>query len=55
MILELNARPGLAIQIANRSGLEPRLKSVLQECRDLKTVEDRVRFAQNRFCAATRS
>jgi alpha-L-glutamate ligase-like protein len=55
MILELNARPGLAIQIANRSGLEPRLKSVIQECRDMKTVEDRVRFAQNRFCASTRS
>ncbi|MFN4262769.1 MAG: alpha-L-glutamate ligase-like protein [Thioalkalivibrionaceae bacterium] len=28
MILELNARPGLAIQIANRHGLGPRLKTV---------------------------
>ncbi len=28
MILELNARPGLAIQIANRAGLEPRLRAV---------------------------
>jgi alpha-L-glutamate ligase-like protein len=28
MILELNARPGLAIQIANRAGLEPRLREV---------------------------
>jgi alpha-L-glutamate ligase-like protein len=28
MILELNARPGLAIQLANRSGLRPRLEAV---------------------------
>lgn len=28
MILELNARPGLAVQIANRSGLLPRLKAI---------------------------
>ena len=55
MILELNARPGLAIQIANRSGLESRLRSVEQDCRDMKTLEERVRFAQNRFGASTRS
>jgi len=28
MVLELNARPGLAIQIANASGLEPRLRKI---------------------------
>jgi hypothetical protein len=28
MILELNARPGLAIQLANRAGLRPRLDAV---------------------------
>ena len=55
MILELNARPGLAIQIANRSGLQPRLRCVEQYYRDLKTVDDRVRFAQNRFAASNRS
>jgi len=55
MILALNARPGLAIQIANRSGLEPRLQDVEQHSGDLKTVEDRVGFAQNRFGASTRS
>jgi alpha-L-glutamate ligase-like protein len=49
MILELNARPGLAIQIANRSGLGSRLQIVEQCYRDLKTAEDRVDFAQNRF------
>ena len=28
VILELNARPGLAIQVANRAGLLPRLRAV---------------------------
>ena len=28
MILELNARPGLAIQLANGAGLRPRLEAV---------------------------
>jgi hypothetical protein len=28
VILELNARPGLAIQLANRAGLLPRLRAV---------------------------
>ncbi len=28
MLLELNARPGLSIQIANRRGLVPRLRHV---------------------------
>jgi hypothetical protein len=28
MVLELNARPGLAIQLANRAGLMPRLDTV---------------------------
>ena len=51
MILELNARPGLAIQIANRSGLEPRLRIVEQRYRDLKTPESRVEFAQKHFAA----
>jgi len=55
MILELNARPGLAIQIANRTGLAPRLRFVEQCYRDLKTVEDRVGFAENRFAAVIRS
>jgi alpha-L-glutamate ligase-like protein len=31
IILELNARPGLSIQVANLAGLTPRLKSVAQE------------------------
>lgn len=49
MILEMNARPGLNIQIANRSGLLTRLELAEQCCKDLKTVEERVDFARQRF------
>jgi alpha-L-glutamate ligase-like protein len=51
MILELNARPGLAIQIANRAGLHARL-AVAARCRDgLSSVAERVAFAKERFAA----
>jgi glutathione synthase/RimK-type ligase-like ATP-grasp enzyme len=51
LILELNARPGLAIQIANRAGLKPRLDAVERHHRALKTVAERVVFAKERFGA----
>ena len=49
MILELNARPGLNIQIANRSGLLPRLQKVSKCGQDLKGFEERVGFARTNF------
>jgi alpha-L-glutamate ligase-like protein len=49
LILELNARPGLNIQIANRSGLLPRLKMVEQNRENLNGVEERVAYAQRHF------
>lgn len=51
LILELNARPGLNIQIANHSGLLPRLKVVEQLRETLHSAEDRVAFSQQRFFA----
>jgi alpha-L-glutamate ligase-like protein len=51
LILELNARPGLNIQIANRSGLLPRLKFIERNHKDLGGVEERVAFAQTHFPA----
>ena len=51
LILELNARPGLNIQIANRSGLLPRLNLVEQKHRSLHGVEERVAFARTHFGA----
>jgi len=52
LILELNARPGLAIQIANRAGLETRLATVLRHRNELGTVAERVAFAKARFGAS---
>jgi hypothetical protein len=49
LLLELNARPGLGIQMANGVGLLPRLQMVERHCRDLSTVEDRVGFAYEKF------
>jgi alpha-L-glutamate ligase-like protein len=51
LILELNARPGLAIQIANRAGLRPRLEAVERHRSGLATVAERVAFAKERFAA----
>jgi len=51
LILELNARPGLNIQIANRAGLFPRLRSVDENYKALQSVEERVAFAQKHFAA----
>jgi alpha-L-glutamate ligase-like protein len=45
MILELNARPGLAVQLANRAGLLPRLDAVDAEPASLP-VADRVAFGR---------
>ena len=50
MLLELNARPGLAIQIANGQGLLPRLKLIeeLKEQHNM-SIAERVKFCQNHF------
>ena len=50
MLLELNARPGLAIQIANGTGILPRLKLVESLSNaDQMTVEERVTFCKLHF------
>jgi hypothetical protein len=49
LLLEINARPGLSIQIANRSGLLRRLKLVEQYRRTLGDVESRIAFSQKHF------
>lgn len=52
LILELNARPGLAIQIANNQGLLDRLhrvESLSRKQRILSSIEDRIAFAQQHF------
>lgn len=48
LLLELNARPGLSIQIANGCGLKPRLKLVEQQT-EMRDAEQRVSFSQAQF------
>ncbi len=45
LLLEMNARPGLAIQLANRSGLESRIRKVQSFRKDLSDRDSRVAFA----------
>ncbi|MDY7031878.1 MAG: alpha-L-glutamate ligase-like protein [Thermodesulfobacteriota bacterium] len=49
MILEINARPGLNIQIANRAGLLQRLKLIEQNKPKSLHIEDRIVFAKRNF------
>lgn len=50
MLLELNARPGLSIQIANKTGLLPRLRKVEALTHPERwDVEKRLEFAQAQF------
>ena len=47
LLLELNARPGLAIQMANGQGLEPRIKTAEKQAQKGElAVEKRVDFAR---------
>ena len=53
LILELNARPGLSVQIANGEGLLPRLRTI-EALDDLPvSVADRVEFAVSHFGGAS--
>lgn len=51
LMLELNARPGLNIQIANQAGLYDRLKLVERHQQSLKSIDNRVAFARRHFAA----
>ena len=49
ILLELNARPGLAIQIANLAGLVPRLEKIRFEAPKNLLARERVEFSMNNF------
>ncbi|MCL1066913.1 alpha-L-glutamate ligase-like protein [Shewanella olleyana] len=51
LLLELNARPGLAIQTANGKGILGRLKHVESLKGPTLSVEDRVAYAKKHFCS----
>ena len=55
LMLELNARPGISIQIANRTGLRHRLAAAdrwLDSQSEPPKVEERVAFARDHFATA---
>ena len=52
LLLELNARPGLSIQIANDEGLLPRLQRIESLDTPFMTVQDRVQAAMQWFSRA---
>ena len=45
VVLELNARPGLSIQIANCAGLSPRLCTVDAQAKHIISIEQRLKLA----------
>jgi alpha-L-glutamate ligase-like protein len=49
LLLELNARPGLAIQMANGGGLLHRLQLIEERHATLNSVAERVAFAKEQF------
>ena len=49
LILELNARPGLAIQIANGCGIQPRLEKIESMPDWNMSIEERVAFSKQHF------
>lgn len=48
-VLELNARPGLLIQLVNRRGLRPLIAAVEQQLPDALSVRERVCFGQQQY------
>jgi alpha-L-glutamate ligase-like protein len=51
LLLELNARPGLSIQIANNAGLVPRLREVEAADHFTPSMEARVEYSISKFGA----
>jgi len=49
VILELNARPGLAIQMANQAGLKKRLKTIDRIDIKKRPIDERIQLAQQLF------
>ena len=49
LLLELNARPGLAIQIANGMGMQPRLAMIESQRHMERTAEERISYSMEAF------
>jgi hypothetical protein len=55
MILELNARPDLAIQVANGFGMLPRMQAIDAVAGTHADPAERMRFALDTFCPVAES
>ena len=55
LLLELNARPGLTIQVTNQAGIKPRLEHIERLESFHATVEERVEYAIEHFAHAAQS
>jgi alpha-L-glutamate ligase-like protein len=56
MLIEVNARPGLAIQLANGEGLRPRFEMVHEQALRMKksaSLEERIKFSQGELLDKT--
>jgi predicted ATP-grasp superfamily ATP-dependent carboligase len=49
LLLELNARPGLAIQVANRMGILPLVNATLKADTEGMSAEERVEMAKKLY------
>lgn len=49
LVLEVNARPGISIQVANGAGLRSRLDAVEKALPNLQTIDGKVEFAIQNF------
>jgi len=49
LLLEINARPGISIQIANGEGLIGRLETIDQALSKLSGIDEKIEFAQRAF------
>ncbi|MDP8963398.1 MAG: alpha-L-glutamate ligase-like protein [Cyanobacteriota bacterium] len=54
LLLEINARPGLSIQISNREGLIGRLEAIDRALPKLSGVQEKIAFAQETFSLESR-
>jgi alpha-L-glutamate ligase-like protein len=54
LVLEMNARPGLMVQLANRAGLLPRLRAIDASWRPDRTVPERLALGMRIAAEATR-
>ena len=53
MLLELNARPGLAIQVANQAGLQHRLELAAKIADDFDKADQKIAAARRYFTSVT--